>query len=160
MNGASAALDQSGAPVPVVSQGGCRPALRGGFPAAAHALEVLPVFRLVVAGSRSFPDYARLAADLDRLLINRLPAVEIVCGGCAAGADALAARYARERGLALRVFPAQWRLSGASAGPFRNAAMAANGSALLAYWDGASSGTASMLRCASAQGLRVVLCRV
>lgn len=32
MNGASAALDQSGAPVPVVSQGGCRPALRGNSP--------------------------------------------------------------------------------------------------------------------------------
>ena len=117
------------------------------------------MFRLIVAGSRSFADYARLAADLDRLLVNRLPSVEIVCGGCSAGADALAMRYARERGLALRVFPAQWRLYGAAAGPFRNAAMAAYGSALVAYWDGVSSGTASMLRCASAQGLRIVLRR-
>ena len=157
-SGASAALDQSSAPVPDDSQGGCRPALRGISPPLL-ILEVLAVFRLIVAGSRSFADYARLAADLDRLLVNRLPSVEIVCGGCSAGADALAARYARERGLALRVFPAQWRLYGAAAGPFRNAAMAAYGSALVAYWDGASSGTASMLRCASAQGLRVVLRR-
>lgn len=117
------------------------------------------MFRLIVAGSRSFTDYARLSADLDKLLANRLPAVEIVCGGCASGADALAVRYAHERGLALRVFPASWRLYGAAAGPFRNAAMAAYGHALVAYWDGCSAGTASMLRCASDRGLRVVLRR-
>lgn len=115
------------------------------------------MFRLIVAGSRSFADYARMAADLDRLLVNRLPSVEIVCGGCSSGADALAVRYARERGLSLRVFPAQWRLCGAAAGPFRNAAMAAYGDALVAYWDGSSSGTASMIRLASGRGLRVVV---
>lgn len=115
------------------------------------------MFRLIVAGSRSFADYARMAADLDRLLVNRLPSVEIVCGGCSAGADALAARYARERGISLRVFPAQWRLLGAAAGPFRNAQMAEYGHALVAYWDGKSAGTASMIRCASSRGLRTVL---
>lgn len=120
---------------------------------------MLRVFRLVVAGSRSFSDYDRLAADLDRLLALRLPAVEIVCGGCPAGADALAVRYARERGLALRVFPAAWRSFGRAAGPLRNEQMAQYGDALVAYWDGRSAGTASMVRCASARGLRVVLRR-
>lgn len=117
------------------------------------------MFRLVVAGSRSFSDYARLSADLDRLLSARLPAVEIVCGGCPSGADALAVRYAKERGLALRVFPAAWRSFGRAAGVFRNDQMAQYGHALVAYWDGRSAGTASMVRCASARGLRVVLRR-
>ena len=157
MNGC-AALDRPSAPVQTSKQGGCRPRPAGILPPLL-ILEVLAVFRLIVAGSRSFSDYARLAADLDRLLSLRLPAVEIICGGCASGADALAVRYAHERGLALRVFPAQWRLYGAAAGPFRNAAMAAHGDALVAYWDGCSAGTASMLRCASARGLRVVLRR-
>lgn len=117
------------------------------------------MFRLVVAGSRSFADYDRLAADLDRLLARRLPAVEIVCGACPSGADALAVRYARSRGLALRLFPADWAAYGRSAGPVRNRAMAEYGHALVAYWDGRSRGTASMIGAAQARGLRVVVRR-
>ena len=120
---------------------------------------VRSVFRLVVAGSRSFGDYDRLAADLDRLLARRLPAVEIICGGCPSGADALAVRYARSRGLALRLFPADWAAYGRSAGPIRNRAMAMAGHALVAYWDGSSRGTASMIGAAQARGLRVVVRR-
>lgn len=120
-------------------------------------LVVLCMFRVVVAGSRSFSDYDRLAADLDKLLSLRLPAVEIVCGGCPTGADALAVRYASERGLPLRVFLADWSIFGRSAGPLRNAQMAEYGHALVAYWDGKSAGTASMIRCASSRGLRTVV---
>ena len=131
-----------------------------GFPCLIYSgLVVLCVFRLIVAGSRSFSDYGRLAADLDRLLVNRLPSVEIVCGGCPSGADALAARYASERGLPLRVFPADWSSFGRSAGPLRNRAMAEYGEALVVYWNGVSPGTASMIRCASSCGLRVVVRR-
>lgn len=117
------------------------------------------MFRLVVAGSRSFADYDRLAADLDRLLARRLPAVEIVTGGCPSGADALAERYARSRGLALRVFLADWGRQGRAAGPIRNRTMAEYGHALVAYWDGSSRGTASMIGEARARGLRVVVRR-
>lgn len=117
------------------------------------------MFRLIVAGSRSFSDYDRLAADLDRLLARQLPAVEIICGGCPSGADALAVRYANDKGLQLRTFPADWCRYGRAAGPIRNEQMAEYGQALVAYWDGVSPGTASMIRCASARGLRVVLRR-
>lgn len=116
------------------------------------------MFRLIVAGSRSFGDYDRLAADLDHLLARRLPAVEIVSGG-ASGADALGERYAAERGLALRVVPAQWARYGKSAGPIRNQTMAMYGHALVAYWDGVSPGTAHMVKAAAAAGLRVVVRR-
>lgn len=115
------------------------------------------MFSLVVAGSRSFVDYDRLAADLDRLLAQRLPAVEIICGGCHCGADALAIEYARSRGLKLRVVPANWAAFGRAAGPMRNEEMAMSGHALVAYWDGSSPGTKNMIRYAKRYGLRVVV---
>ena len=116
------------------------------------------MFKLVVAGSRSFSDFDRLAADLDRLLVRRFLDVEIVSGG-AAGADALAERYARSRGLAFRAFPADWRRWGKLAGPIRNRQMADYGSAVVVYWDGRSRGSADMISSASAAGLRVVVRR-
>lgn len=118
------------------------------------------LFKLVVAGSRSFADFDRLSADLDYLLSQKSPDdVEIVSGG-AAGADALAERYARSRGLAFRAFPADWRRWGKLAGPIRNRQMADYGSAVVVYWDGRSRGSADMISSASAAGLRVVVRRV
>lgn len=103
------------------------------------------MFKLVVAGSRSFADFDRLSADLDYLLSKKSPdEVEIVSGG-AAGADALAERYARSRGLAFRAFPADWRRWGKLAGPIRNRQMADYGSAVVVYWDGRSRGSADMI---------------
>ena len=117
------------------------------------------MFRLIVAGSRSFADYSRLAADLDYLLQKRLPDVEIISGGCPSGADALASQYARERGLSLCVVRADWARWGHAAGPVRNHDMALRGHALVAYWDGRSPGTKSMIQCARFRGLRVVVRR-
>lgn len=116
-------------------------------------------FRLIVCGSRSFKDYDRLAADLDRLLAQRLPAVTIVTGACPSGADALAARYARERGLLLFERPAKWDKWGQLAGPIRNRQMADYGHACIAYWDGRSRGTEDMIFRARAAGLRCVVRR-
>ena len=120
---------------------------------------VFSVFSLIVAGSRSFADEGRLFADLDRLLARQreIDGVEIVCGGCPCGADALAERYARSRGLPLMVFPAQWAAFGRAAGPMRNEEMAQYGNALVAYWDGFSPGTKSMIKYAHMYGRRVVV---
>lgn len=117
------------------------------------------MFKLIVAGSRTFDDYDRMAADLDRLLIQQIPDVEIVCGMCSSGADALAVRYACERGLPLKEFPADWHQWGKAAGPIRNDRMAVYADALVAYWDGKSRGTRNMIRCAQMRALRVVVRR-
>lgn len=103
------------------------------------------MFKLIVAGSRSFRDYERLAADLDRLLANRMPDVEIISGACPRGADALGERYARERGLGLRQCPARWERWGAYAGPIRNHQMVDIADACIVYWDGKSRGAANMI---------------
>lgn len=117
------------------------------------------MFKLIVAGSRSFKDYDRLAADLDRLLANRMPDVEIVSGSCPRGADALGERYARSRGLPVRQFPALWEKWGLLAGTLRNRRMAEYADACIVYWDGKSRGTADMIRNAETCGLRVVIRR-
>ena len=115
-------------------------------------------YRVIVAGSRRFADYARMCADLDYLLSARFPDVEIVSGG-APGADALGERYARQHGLACRVVRADWRTYGRAAGPLRNVAMAALADAAVVYWCPGSRGSASMVRAAQQRGLRCVVRR-
>lgn len=79
------------------------------------------VTRVIVAGSRSFDNYAVLEAALDALLAGR-GHVEIVSGH-ARGADRLGERYAAEHMLPLRIFPADWKTHPVRAGFIRNAEM-------------------------------------
>jgi hypothetical protein len=55
-------------------------------------------FRVLVAGGRGPVDYFRLRDVLDKLLANRMPDVQILTAG-GPGVPALAASYARSRGL-------------------------------------------------------------
>jgi len=87
-------------------------------------------FRVIVAGSRAFSNYALVASKLDMLLSGKTN-VHIIGGG-AAGADALGEKYARERGLPLTVIKADWDAFGKPAGPIRNRKMAEQADALVA----------------------------
>jgi len=91
--------------------------------------------RLAVVGSRTFNDYA-----LMRDVLGQFQITEIVSGG-ARGADALAERYANERGLPIKVFPAEWHRHGRSAGMIRNRTIVATADEVAAFWDGCSEGT-------------------
>ncbi len=113
--------------------------------------------KLIIAGGRSFNDYALLSQKLDFLLQNQTD-IEIVSGG-AKGADNLGERYAKERGLACTQFPAQWDKYGKRAGMIRNEHMAQYADALVAFWDGASVGTQHMIQYAKQQGLNVRVVR-
>ena len=111
------------------------------------------MFRVIIAGSRDFDDYALLQDHADYML-SRQEDIEIVSGG-ASGADALGERYAKDRGYKLKIFPAEWSKYGRRAGPIRNREMAEYADALLAYWDGKSRGTKNMIEEARARGLKV-----
>lgn len=113
--------------------------------------------RVIVAGSRSFANYELLKKKLDKILVNLLPNVEIVSGG-ANGADKLGERYARERGLPVKQFLANWS-KGKGAGYMRNVDMANYATHLVAFWDGKSRGTKHMIDMARQCGLtaRVVM---
>jgi len=111
--------------------------------------------RVIVAGSRSFNDYPLMERRLDWYLQHIDPAViEIVSGG-ARGADTLGERYAIERGLQLRRFPALWEQNGQkSAGHLRNRLMAWYSTHLVAFSNN-SPGTRNMIQTARAEGLHV-----
>jgi hypothetical protein len=105
---------------------------------------ICEAFFCLVVGSRSFDDYDFLAAKLDRLL-KRQQKVVIVSGG-AEGADSLAKRYAKEKGITYVEFPAEWDRYGKRAGYVRNRKMHEYISKMkkrgcVAFWDGESAGT-------------------
>jgi hypothetical protein len=61
-------------------------------------------FRVLIFGSASFRDYAKLRSILDIALSKRLPDVILVTTG-GAGLSALVASYARSRNLTVEVIP-------------------------------------------------------
>ena len=113
------------------------------------------IFRVIIAGTRTFSDYELLESHVRYMLSRRSKSeVEIVSGG-AAGADALGERFARENGYRLRVFPADWEKYGRRAGILRNQQMVDYADALIAFHDGTSRGTAHVIAAAKEVGLRV-----
>lgn len=113
------------------------------------------MFKVIVAGSRNFENYALLKSTMDVLLklkIEQGEEIVIVCGE-AHGADALGKRYASERGFAVLSFPADWRRFGKKAGVIRNRQMAEAANACVCFWDGESRGTANMIEEARRRGL-------
>ena len=115
-----------------------------------------PVFRVIIAGSRHYADYSQLRDVCDNLLADKCQThrIVIVSGG-AQGADSLGENYARERGYALKRYPAQWDKYGRAAGPIRNAEMARNADALVLFWNGKSRGSLNMKEEAEKIGLPV-----
>lgn len=117
----------------------------------------IKVFRVIIAGTRFLNDYSLLKETADRLLADKITAgysIVIVSGGCA-GADLLGERYAKENGYSIDRYPAEWKEYGKKAGIMRNAVMADNADALIAYWDGISRGTKNMIDEARKRGLAV-----
>lgn len=116
------------------------------------------MIKVIIAGSRKITDYALIKDKLNAILANQLPDIEIVSGG-ASGVDSLGERYAKEYGLVLQIFKAEWNKYGKSAGFKRNILMAQYGTYLIAFWDGLSKGTKHMIETAKDNGLivRIVL---
>ena len=116
------------------------------------------LFWLIIAGTRTFNDYAMLRAYCDMKLSRKIAEgeqIEIVSGACPTGADYLGEKYAAERGFSVRLFPADWQQYGRRAGAVRNRQMAQYGNALIAFWDGKSKGTKIMIDEARAAGIIV-----
>lgn len=115
--------------------------------------------KLIVAGSRDFNDYALLSETLNEMANGVYADKEVsIVSGMARGADAMAAHFARENGVVLYECPADWDRLGKGAGFARNAQMARDSDALLAFWDGRSPGTAHMIKTMTNMGkdVRVV----
>ena len=115
--------------------------------------------RIIVAGGRDFLDYPLLEESLDAVIHGLPPEDILLISGTCKGADQMGERYAEEHGLRVQRFPADWKTYGRAAGPIRNRQMAEFASKadgiLVAFWDGNSRGTASMIRLAEQKNLRI-----
>lgn len=111
------------------------------------------MFKVIIAGGRDFNDYGLLEKYCDKILSN-VSDVEIVSGN-AKGADLLGELYAKNKGIPIKIFPADWDKNGKRAGYMRNIDMASYADALIAFWDGKSLGTKHMIDYAKSKGLKV-----
>ncbi len=121
------------------------------------------VRRFIVAGSRNYTKQDVVWRKVEEITLPfwACEGFEIV-SGMAAGPDTLGATFAKEYGFAERLveFPAEWDLYRKAAGHIRNATMAWYATDLIAFWDGKSPGTRSMIELAKREGLEVTVFRV
>ena len=123
----------------------------------------MPIYKVIIAGSRSFVDnkdnYRLLCQVCDKMLAQKHPDIEIVSGG-APGADEMGEIYARQRYYDIKRILPDWEQFKKAAGPIRNYEMAAYSDALIAFWDGESRGTKSMIDAATEHGLKIKIVKV
>lgn len=113
------------------------------------------MYRIIIARGRDFNNYPVLKVSMDDLLSALFLSREevVIVSGTARGADKLGERYAKERGLKVHRYPADWNRQAdgsydASAGYKRNIKMAENADACVCFWDGESKGTSHMINIA------------
>ncbi len=104
------------------------------------------VKRIVIAGCRDYNNYDQAKVYIDHCISEIIKENDIIIvSGCASGADAIGERYAKENGLEVEKYPADWKTYGRSAGPRRNKQMAEICDFVICFWDGKSRGTKSMI---------------
>lgn len=108
---------------------------------------------VLVCGGRDYADARALAEALDAL--HRETSITRLIHGAARGADALAAAWARSRGIPALAFPADWRRDGRAAGFVRNARMLREGRPDLVVAFPGGKGTAHMVKLARDAGIPV-----
>lgn len=107
--------------------------------------------KVIIAGSREIFDYEVVKMAIEE---SKFEITEVV-SGVARGVDSLGERYAYERKIQIKRFPADWDKHGKAAGPIRNIEMANYAEALIAIWDGKSRGTKHMINEAKKKNLKV-----
>lgn len=99
--------------------------------------------RVAIVGSRKFP-----VLRLVRAFIADLPSDTIVISGGAPGVDVAAAVAAKDRGLSVVEYHADWNGLGRKAGPIRNHRIVMDADRIVAFWDGVSRGTLNSVKIA------------
>ena len=107
--------------------------------------------KIAAIGSRSvkISDIGKYISDAD----------EIVSGG-AVGVDSCAEEYAKSNGLKLTVFLPQYEKYGRAAPIVRNKKIVDYADKIIAFWDGKSKGTLSVIKYAEKVGkeCKIILC--
>lgn len=93
--------------------------------------------KTIIAGSRTCTDYNTLLNAVRKINWK----ITAILSGNANGADKLGIRYAKEHDIPFLLYNAEWDKYGKKAGIVRNLEMIKVADALIALWDGRSSGT-------------------
>lgn len=112
--------------------------------------------KTIIAGSRKITDYKIVETAW---FASHFEMTEVV-SGCAPGVDRLGEILADDLGLPVKRFPADWKTYPKAAGPIRNKQMGDYADALIAIWDGKSTGTKHMIDYATKKGLKVYVYQV
>lgn len=103
-------------------------------------------YKAIIAGSRSFNNYAYLKEKVNEILEEIKKQYDVVIiSGAAKGADSLGELYAEEMGYKIEKYPANWGLYGKSAGYKRNLQMGEVCNGAIIFWDGKSKGSKHMI---------------
>lgn len=95
--------------------------------------------RIAIFGSREFPDRELVRATVFSIA-EKTPSAVIVSGG-ARGVDRWAVEAAREAGLQVEEYLADWDTHGKAAGFMRNTTIVESSDVGIGFWDGISRGT-------------------
>jgi len=98
--------------------------------------------KVIIAGSRGIE---KLKPVRNAVQNSPFKIDEVVHGNCGSGVDQSAEMLAKGSDKKIKRFNADWDDHGKIAGPIRNQEMAEYADALIAVWDGESSGTQDMI---------------
>lgn len=108
--------------------------------------------KTIICGSRDIIDYSQVVAAIEASGFAS-EITEVVSGG-ARGVDTMGEDWAIQNKINVQQFIPRWE-AGKWAGLKRNRDMAAYADAVIAIWDGRSTGTAHMISVAKEKGLKV-----
>ncbi len=108
--------------------------------------------KIAIVGSRNVT-----VSDIGRYISN----VEEIVSGGAVGVDCCAAEYAKENGIKLTVFLPQYDVYGRAAPIIRNKEIVDYSDKIIAFWNGSSKGTLSVIKYAEKTGkpCEIVICK-
>ena len=101
--------------------------------------------KVVIGGCRDYNDYVFFKSRLDAILKNEKDEIIIISGHCS-GVDIMGEKYAAENGFNVEIFLPEWKKYGRAAGPIRNKKMVECADLVIAFWDGSSKGTSSLIK--------------
>jgi hypothetical protein len=110
--------------------------------------------RVLVCGGRDYTNKELLYRKLDEA--HEFSSIVCIISGMAPGADTLAAEWAKERGIELAPFPADWSKYSRAAGPIRNAKMLVEGKPDVVMAFPGDKGTKDMIKRATKAKIPVV----
>ena len=111
--------------------------------------------KVVIGGCRDYTDYVFFKSRIDEILKDEKDEIIIISGHCS-GIDLMGERYAEENGVKVEIFLPEWEKYGRATGPIRNKKMVERADLVIAFWDGISKGTKSLIKYAQLSKKEVI----